>query len=110
MGVGVVDGIVSLEPNDDFAMGAPPGAPGAMEEVPTPSVLDLTAAPGPNEEEYDHGWSSRRHSTGCDCQPLPKTIQNRQGADIGHQRNTTIRRYRDENVLLSLQLLAYLNK
>ena len=24
--------IVSLEPNDDFAMGAPPGAPGAIDE------------------------------------------------------------------------------
>lgn len=28
--VGVEDGIVSLEANDDFAMGAPPGAPGAI--------------------------------------------------------------------------------
>ena len=27
VGVGVEDGIASLEPNDDFAMGAPPGAP-----------------------------------------------------------------------------------
>jgi hypothetical protein len=31
-GVGVEDGIISLEPNDDFAMGAPPGAPGAIDE------------------------------------------------------------------------------
>jgi hypothetical protein len=30
-GVGVEDGIVSLEQNDDFALGAPPGAPGAIE-------------------------------------------------------------------------------
>jgi len=29
-GVGVEDGIVSLETNDDFAMGAPPGVPGAI--------------------------------------------------------------------------------
>lgn len=28
---GVEDGIVSLEPNDDFALGAPPGAPGAID-------------------------------------------------------------------------------
>ncbi|KAG5640868.1 hypothetical protein DXG03_006765 [Asterophora parasitica] len=28
---GVEDGIVSLDANDDFAMGAPPGAPGAMD-------------------------------------------------------------------------------
>lgn len=48
VGVGVVDGIVSLEQNDDFAMGAPPGAPGAMGEPPTPRILDL-AATGPNE-------------------------------------------------------------
>ena len=27
---GVEDGIVSLEPNDNFAMGAPPGASGAI--------------------------------------------------------------------------------
>ena len=27
---GVEDGIVSLEPNDDFTMGAPLGAPGAI--------------------------------------------------------------------------------
>ena len=31
VGVGVEDRIVSLEPNDDFAMGAPPGAPGAID-------------------------------------------------------------------------------
>ncbi|KAF5379739.1 hypothetical protein D9615_005833 [Tricholomella constricta] len=30
VGGGVEDGIVSLEANDDFAMGAPPGAPGAI--------------------------------------------------------------------------------
>ena len=33
-GVGVEDGIVSLETNDDFAMGAPPGAPGALDGPP----------------------------------------------------------------------------
>jgi hypothetical protein len=30
VGVGVVDGIVSLEQSHDFAMGAPPGAPGSI--------------------------------------------------------------------------------
>jgi hypothetical protein len=35
----VVDGIISLEKNDDFAMGAPPEAPGAMAEAPTARVL-----------------------------------------------------------------------
>ena len=29
--VGIEDGIVSLEPSDDFAMGAPPVAPGAVD-------------------------------------------------------------------------------
>ena len=33
-GVGVEDGLVSLEANDDFAMGAPPGAPGAINGPP----------------------------------------------------------------------------
>jgi hypothetical protein len=41
VGVGVEDGIVSLEPNDDFAMGAPPGAPGAIGEGLTPRGLNL---------------------------------------------------------------------
>ena len=31
--MGVEDGIVDLEPNDDFAMGASPGAPGALKGV-----------------------------------------------------------------------------
>jgi len=184
VGVGVVDGIVSLEQNDDFAMGAPPGAPGAMGGAPTPRVLDLTAATGPNERR-------RRNTITVDAPdvtpraavvnlPLmtssgtvrPQTTQNHQGTEIGHQRNATIRArpaegavgvmntpvtttipdrgspaeimapamnttptntfggaraaggshgihhhrdsdsgpYRDEDVLLSLQLLAYLSK
>ena len=28
---GVKDGIIALKPNDDFAMDAPPGGPGAIE-------------------------------------------------------------------------------
>ena len=102
VGVGVVDGIVSLEQNDDFAMGAPPGAPGAMRELLAPRVLDLAAAPGLNER--------RRRNTitveAPDVTPRaaavnlrlltsagtirPQTTQIRQGADIGHQRNATI--------------------
>lgn len=181
VGVGVVDGIVSLDQNDDFAMGAPPGAPGAMGEVPTPRILDLTAT-GVNERR-------RRNTITVDAPdatpraavvnlPLmtstgtvrPQPTPNRQGAELGHQRNATIRArpadgavgamnlpigisttgrtteivappmnttptntfggtraastshgihhhrnsdsgpYRDEDVLLSLQLLAYLSK
>ncbi|KAG1804627.1 uncharacterized protein BJ212DRAFT_1304181 [Suillus subaureus] len=33
MAVGMEDGIISLELNDDFAMGVPPGAPGAINEM-----------------------------------------------------------------------------
>ncbi|KAI0039061.1 hypothetical protein FA95DRAFT_1612885, partial [Auriscalpium vulgare] len=35
VGEGVEEGLVSLEPNDDFAMGAPPSAPGAIETART---------------------------------------------------------------------------
>jgi hypothetical protein len=179
VGVGVVDGIVSLEQNDDFAMGAPPGAPGAMAEAPTARVLDLTAAAGTHERR-------RRNTITVDAPdvtpraavvnlPLlistgtirPQMTHNYQGAEPGHQRNATVRArpvdgavgttptlprtdspvetaapamnitptntlggprvagsshgahhhrdsdsgpYRDEDVLLSLQLLAYLSK
>src|SRR5216683_2662795 len=41
-GDGVEDGIVALEPNDDFAMGAPPGAPGAIETTMTLRPTDTT--------------------------------------------------------------------
>ena len=41
VGVGVEDGIISLEPNNDFVMGAPPGAPGAIGEGVTPRGLNL---------------------------------------------------------------------
>lgn len=44
----VEDGIVSLEPNDDFAMGAPPGAPGALVDVVPPNVVA-----GGNESEQE---------------------------------------------------------
>ena len=40
-GVGVEDGIVSLETNDDFATDAPPGAPGALDD-PSPTARTLT--------------------------------------------------------------------
>jgi hypothetical protein len=41
IGVGVEDGIVSLESNNDFAMGAPPGTPGTIREGVTPRGLNL---------------------------------------------------------------------
>lgn len=168
VGVGVEDGIISLEQNDDFAMGAPPGAPGAI-EGPTPRILNINDV-STNERR-------RRNTTTIeapDVTPraaavsLPTMMATgmvRQAG--GHQRNATIRArpvdvvlnratpptdainiatatapamnttptntfgggrtmsgshgshhhrdtdsgpYRDEDVLLSLQLLAYLSK
>ena len=142
-GVGVEDGIVSLETNDDFAMGAPPGAPGALDgPPPTRPVAD------------GHGTAGERTPrAGTTNLPMPMTAP-RPGnatfltpatlaeavagrADITPVRQNTIRAgnannannaggtghhhhhhhrevesgpYRDEDVLLSLQLLAYLSK
>ena len=162
--VGVEDGIVSLEPNDDFAMGAPPGAPGALVgEGNTPRMLNL------NTMNLDTGRRRNAIPDAPDVTPraavvgLPMVTGNgtvRGGQ--GHQRTATIRGrpaapnamdnidattaaaaaaaaaaslnntlgggrpspsahqhqhrdidsgpYRDEDVLLSLQLLAYLSK
>ena len=157
--VGVEDGIVSLEPNDDFAMGAPPGAPGALVgEGTTPRMLNLNLDTG------------RRRNTALPDAPdvtpraavvgLPMVAGNITVRGGQHQRTATIRGrpavpnamdnidanttvaaaaaaaaslnntlgggrpspsahqhrdidsgpYRDEDVLLSLQLLAYLSK
>ena len=41
VGVGIKDGIVSLEPNNDFVMGAPPGTLGDIGEGLTPRGLNL---------------------------------------------------------------------
>ena len=99
VGVGVVNGIVSLEQNDDFAMEAPPGAPGVMGEAPTPRILDLTVGAGTNERR-------RRNTIAVDAPdvspraavvnlPLMASTavrpQPTQGADLSHQWNATIR-------------------
>jgi hypothetical protein len=146
---GVEDGIVSLEPNDDFAMGAPPGAPGAIDEGTTPRGLNLEPGRRRNTATGDAPDVTPR----AGVISLPMTG----GATVGgapagrngvaghhhhhhHHRNTTVRAragqaeiggverpvrsssgthhsrdgdagpYRDEDVLLSLQLLAYLSK
>ena len=45
-------GIVSFEPNDDFAMGAPPGAPGAINgPAPTTAPADLEMRPRPGQPD-----------------------------------------------------------
>lgn len=146
-GVGVEDGIVSLETNDDFAMGAPPGAPGAIN-------LD-------DGRDGRRGFGEdRRRTTAPDVTPRQVT-RNLPGATLGragtilaaannigartgrtrvgdnndvnattnganlsldvrrttshshnshHHRDSDSGPYRDEDVLLSLQLLAYLSK
>ena len=179
VGVGVEDGIVSLEPNDDFAMGAPPGAPGAIGDGLTPRGLNLDGI-GRRRNRTISGVAAPGTTPGTtgdapDATPRAAVIglpmmagnngtirggqQQQQGANFGHQRHATIRArpadpptgpviptaamttataigttfpartsnasashtpphhttsdsgpYRDEDVLLSLQLLAYLSK
>ncbi|TFK61709.1 hypothetical protein BDN72DRAFT_965010, partial [Pluteus cervinus] len=90
--VGVEDGIVSLEQNDDFAMGAPPGAPGAMDEGTTPRGLNL-ARRNAGQEAPDvtprAGVISLPPSTAPSPAPLPSPGFAQ--APLGHQRNATIR-------------------
>lgn len=133
--VGVEDGIVSLEPNDDFAMGAPPGAPGAMDEA-TPRnmlgmdapVLDrrtrtapdatpratVVALPPSVPATVVAGGAMRGGTTGATrdhtaTQPGP-TALGHTPSHAHHHRDTDSGPYKDEDVLLSLQLLAYLSK
>jgi hypothetical protein len=157
VGVGVEDGLVSLEPNDDFAMGAPPGAPGAIEETPTtrggpleigrrvrgvqgdaPDItpragvvglptMDVGAgAPagrvGPgghhlhlNHQQHHHGHHQRnatiRGRTDAAVAAAAASTTGTNGRTGGHgtsHHDAGI--YRDEDVLLGLQLLAYLSK
>ena len=131
--VGVEDGIVSLEPNDDFAMGAPPGAPGAMDDtVPRnllgmdAPVLDRRTRTAPDATPRATvvalppsvptavvpggamlgGATNRDHTA---TQPVP-TALGRTASHVHHHRDTDSGPYKDEDVLLSLQLLAYLSK
>lgn len=179
VGAGVEDGIVSLEPNDDFAMGAPPGAPGAIGEGLTPRGLNLEGTGRRRNRTISNvaatGTTAGTAGDAPDVTPRAAVIglpmmagnngtirggqqQQQQGANFGHQRHATIRArpadpttgtgpviptaataattttfptrtsnasashtpshhttsdsgpYRDEDVLLSLQLLAYLSK
>jgi hypothetical protein len=153
-GVGVEDGLVSLEPNDDFAMGAPPGAPGAIEETPTTRGMaletgrrvrvqgdapDITPRAGlvglptmeggagapvgrvghhlhPNHQQHHHGHHQRNatirgRTDAAAAAAAAGTAVGAGGRTSGHgtsHHETGI--YRDEDVLLGLQLLAYLSK
>ena len=123
-GMGVEDGIVALEPNDDFAMGAPPGAPGAFDgggvggvdagATPRAGVVGLppvdTTTPGT-------GTTRLVRATPVVLVPATATMV-LGGAAHAVQREREAPEttavptgpYRDEDVLLSLQLLAYLSK
>lgn len=144
-GVGVEDGIVSLEPNDDFAMGAPPGAPGAIDEggplrrdtvigerrnraapdaTPRAGTMDLPmiVVPTPVGRAGRRTQDALAHITPTAARGMhhPRTGDNMgvNANPIGrasshnhhHHRDTDSGPYRDEDVLLSLQLLAYLSK
>ncbi|KAH7926352.1 hypothetical protein BV22DRAFT_1087158 [Leucogyrophana mollusca] len=133
-GVGVEDGIVSLEPNDDFAMGAPPGAPGAMDEtVPARNIRGIDTAildrrgraapdatpranivplPAPLPNQNAGGGTVR---TGVPVHrgehtPNPPSAPGRASTHAHHHREQDSGPFKDEDVLLSLQLLAYLSK
>ncbi|KAG8212838.1 hypothetical protein J3R82DRAFT_11139 [Butyriboletus roseoflavus] len=132
--VGVEDGIVSLEPNDDFAMGAPPGAPGAMDDTAPRNMLGMDAPvldrrtrtapdatpratvvalpPSGPVAAVPVGTirggiteATRDHAT---TPPIPTL--GRTPSHVHHHRDTDSGPYKDEDVLLSLQLLAYLSK
>ncbi|KZT06101.1 uncharacterized protein LAESUDRAFT_743562 [Laetiporus sulphureus 93-53] len=139
-GVSVEDGLVSLEANDDFAMGAPPGAPGAIDGPAARAVSDVH---GPGERTPRAGTANLPHAVPIALPPVPNTTTVRVTAptETGtmrgrtsravnatptaanmagsaaasshghhHMRETDTGPYRDEDVLLSLQLLAYLSK
>ncbi|TFK47886.1 hypothetical protein OE88DRAFT_1665581 [Heliocybe sulcata] len=139
-GVGVEDGIVSLEPNDDFAMGAPPGAPGAIDDTPTVRRAEDMIGPADNETPRAGPTTlpnalpmptpgrepSIRAAGASRIAGLRAAAQNAEaGATAGtnpaegrhhhhhhhhHRDSAETGPYRDEDVLLSLQLLAYLSK
>jgi hypothetical protein len=141
-GAGVADGLVNLEPNDDFALGAPPGAPGAIDgAVPAPNTVSpavdrfvrmapdvtpramATALPATQAAQELADFARMQDGrTGphqrATIQPLPAanpTVTNtatlanylQQYPDIYPRQEGP---YRDEDVLLGLQLLAYLSK
>lgn len=168
--VGVEDGIVSLEPNDDFAMGAPPGAPGAIGEANTPRGLTLTTLDGGRRrntidapdvtpraavvglplmagvsatgtirgQPSQHHHTAHGHQRNATIRGRPidgpittqmngaaanaaaaaaaattasiNTLGGRTSSASHHHRDSDSGPYRDEDVLLSLQLLAYLSK
>ena len=89
-GVGVEDGIVSLETNDDFATDAPPGAPGALDD-PSPTARTVTNGHA-STSERSPVWARRTSPSlhlglglpHCSPRTRPSTSRRRR-AGTGHQ-------------------------
>lgn len=73
-GVGVDDGIVSLDQqaNEDFAMGAPPGAPGAIDATPTFSTVGVGRSGARHHDR--HHERHHRETTQPDVTPRATVI------------------------------------
>ena len=131
-GDGVEDGIVALAPNDDFAMGAPPGAPGAIETTMTLRPTDTAAVrrvlggtdvtPRAVNVGLPRGGGGRDSDDPQDTPvrpnaPVPHTLPLPVTAEMvpprhhhHHHQHESGCPHRDEDVLSALQLLAYLSK
>ncbi|KAL4243592.1 MYND-type zinc finger protein samB [Abortiporus biennis] len=141
---GVEDGIVSLDANDDFAMGAPPGAPGAIDGPPAiaephvtggertpragpvnlPGNIPIMITPAQNNTLRVTGGETGGNPTAiriarAATNPQATNATNTTATGAGnrhhhhhhhHGHDLESGPYRDEDVLLSLQLLAYLSK
>ncbi|KAF7966315.1 hypothetical protein HWV62_39179 [Athelia sp. TMB] len=124
-GMGVEDGIVSLEPNDDFAMGAPPGGRhdaarwddsragmggAGADATPRAGPMDLPLA-GATPMRRDTGVTlapatarPTRHNTAMPAATTAVPIHTH--AHVAAPRHRDEGPYRDEDVLLSMQLLT----
>ncbi|KZV81265.1 hypothetical protein EXIGLDRAFT_844764 [Exidia glandulosa HHB12029] len=118
----LIDGIVALEGNDDLAMGAPPGAPGA-----TPVALTDPhphGSPAFDDQEDDAQGQGQTQATprqpAATLPPAPTPRASRShhqpwsgsasGMGSGSKPKQEEGPYREEDVLIALQLLAYLSK
>ncbi|KAI0259124.1 hypothetical protein BC834DRAFT_661159 [Gloeopeniophorella convolvens] len=129
-GDGVGDGIVALEQNDDFAMGAPPGAPGAIETAMTlrptdtavrrtlgttdvtPRAVNVSLPRGRDSDDAQE-TPVRPNAPMPRALPLPITVEpvpTPPRHHHHHHHHESGSPHRDEDVLSALQLLAYLSK
>ncbi|EJU04581.1 hypothetical protein DACRYDRAFT_98489 [Dacryopinax primogenitus] len=125
-GAGVAQGFVTLEPNDDLAMGAPPGAPGA--HTPTPLITmpmtndnvprqweDMTPRAAflnlPNVRVQQRIFAqppTNPLNRGGTVQRTLESLTNQSTINADGKPEPV--KYRDDDVLIALQLLAYLSK